>query len=236
MKIIPFLSVDEIIALFSSAKCIDEYIRQRATQVDGKAKKGQEQEQHEVPVRALETLVDKIFERSYEMGEYKYALGIALEARRVDRIEETIKKSGDLVNMLNYCFRVAMEVISRDFRQTVTPPKNSFFSPFPFCLCYASPFSATLYFLFNNNIMQVLGILVPLYRGLEVPDWIRVCEILIFLDNAQEVAAILCNLLTGTEVRVTFTLIQLFGPALKPRLSIIYCLKTSSPFLKRMIF
>jgi hypothetical protein len=66
--------------------------------------------------------------------------------------------------MLNYCFKICMDVISRDFRQVV------------------------------------LRILVKLYRELATPDWIRICEILIFLDDHKGVSDILGALLTGTEV------------------------------------
>lgn len=137
-----------------TSKCIDEYIRQRVEH---------ETKEQEVPIKDLEKLVDTVFDRSYDMGEYKYALGIALESRRVDRIEETIKKSGQVADMLNYCFKICMDVISRDFRQVV------------------------------------LRILVKLYRELATPDWIRICEILIFLDDHKAVSDILAKLLTGTE-------------------------------------
>lgn len=119
-----------------------------------------------MPIKALEKLVDSVFDRSYEMGEYKYALGIALESRRVDRIEEAIKKSGQVTDMLNYCFKICMDVISRDFRKVV------------------------------------LGILVKLYKELAIPDWIRICEILTFLDDQKGVSDILSRLLAGTEVRL----------------------------------
>jgi len=139
------------------SKCIDEYIRQRN-------QKEEEQKENEVPIAQLEKIVDSVFEQSYENAELQYALGIALEARRLDRIEEAITKSGQQLDMLNYCFKACMGVvISRDFRQTV------------------------------------LKILVNLYRALPNPDWIRICEILIFLDDAKAVGQILSDLLHGKE-------------------------------------
>lgn len=133
-----------------------------------------ETKEQEVPIKDLEKLVDTVFDRSYDMGEYKYALGIALESRRVDRIEETIKKSGQVADMLNYCFKICMDVISRDFRQVV------------------------------------LRILVKLYREQASPDWIRICEILIFLDDHKAVSDILAKLLTGTEVSLLLLLLLFF--------------------------
>jgi len=136
-----------------TSKCIDEYIRQRVEH---------EPKEQEVPIKALEKLVDSVFDRSYQMGEYAYALGIALESRRVDRIEEAITKSGQVVEMLNYCFKICMDVITRDFRQVV------------------------------------LRILVKLYRELAIPDWIRICEILTFLDDHKAVSEILARLMSGS--------------------------------------
>jgi 26S proteasome regulatory subunit N2 len=141
--------------IFHVAKCIDEYIRQRVEP---------DQKQHDVPIKDLEKLVNTVFDRSYEMREYKFALGIALEARRLDRIEEAIEKSGQVAEMLNYCFKICMDVVTRDFRQVV------------------------------------LRVLVKLYRELAVPDWIRICEILTFLDDHAGVTDVLEKLLAGTEV------------------------------------
>jgi len=104
--------------------------------------------------------VDAVFEQSYSNEEFKYALGIALETKRLDRLEETIRRSGQAAELLDYAFKVCMDVVvSRDFRQTV------------------------------------FGILVRLYRELGIPNWTRICEILIFLDEIQSVAQILCTLL-----------------------------------------
>ena len=73
-----------------------------------------------MPTKGLEKIVDAVFENSYLNGEYKYALGIAIETKRMDRLEETIKRSGQEAELLDYAFRVCMDVVvSRDFRQTV---------------------------------------------------------------------------------------------------------------------
>lgn len=138
------------------AKCIDEYIRQRT-----EGKPGQE---HEVPTKGLEKIVDAVFENSYLNGEYKYALGIAIETKQLDRWEETIRRSGQGAELLDYSFRVCMDVVvSRDFRQ------------------------------------MLFSLLVRLYRELDIPNWTRMCEILIFLDDATAVAQILCTLLKSDE-------------------------------------
>lgn len=47
---------------------------------------------------------------------------------------------------------------------------------------------------------QVLRSLVGLYKNLETPDFVNVCQCLIFLDDPQAVADILDKLLNDTEV------------------------------------
>ena len=47
-------------------------------------------------------------------------MGIALEARRLDKLEETIKSSPDMVKTLTYSLQVCQTlVINREFREEV---------------------------------------------------------------------------------------------------------------------
>ena len=47
-------------------------------------------------------------------------MGIALEARQLDKLEETIKASPDVVQTLTYALKVSQTlVINREFRQQV---------------------------------------------------------------------------------------------------------------------
>ncbi len=48
---------------------------------------------------------------------------------------------------------------------------------------------------------QVLRLVIRLYEGVEQPDWVDVCQCLMFLDDAPEVARILHSLIGGSEVR-----------------------------------
>ena len=50
---------------------------------------------------------------------------------------------------------------------------------------------------FRNTILRVL---VELYLGLSTPDFINVCQCLIFLDDPQAVADILEKLIKGDQV------------------------------------
>lgn len=61
-----------------------------------------------------------MFERCFNDKKYKQALGIALEARRLDKVRQSILSSENPPKMLSYCLDVAMNLIqSRDFRQKV---------------------------------------------------------------------------------------------------------------------
>jgi len=136
------------------AKCIDKYTKERQgdnTNIDSK----------------LEEIVNRMFDRCFQHGQYRQALGIAIETRRLDIFERAI--SHDLpdsqkCDMLSYAFRVVMSLIqSRDYR------------------------------------CQLLTTLVKLYRGLETPDYVQMCQCHIFLDEPLAVANILEKLSTGSH-------------------------------------
>lgn len=48
---------------------------------------------------------------------------------------------------------------------------------------------------------KVLRLLIKLYESVPNPDWVNICQCLMFLDDSQEVAKILHSLTEGTEVR-----------------------------------
>lgn len=100
--------VDTIIA-----KCIDFYTQQRIAVFEN-AKKAKP-----IDVR-LEAIVNRMIERCLDDGQYRQALGIALETRRMDIVEKAIMKSDDVGGMLAYAFQVTMSLIqNRAFRNTV---------------------------------------------------------------------------------------------------------------------
>lgn len=60
--------------------------------------------------------------RCYQDGRFEQAVGVALETRRLDKLEEAIGKSGDTAATLVYALRVCQElVVHRGFRQQVLP-------------------------------------------------------------------------------------------------------------------
>ena len=68
----------------------------------------------------LEAIVLAMFEKCFREGEYKQALGIALETRRMDKVREAIVESKSVAEMLKYCFGVSLRVVKNlDFRRMV---------------------------------------------------------------------------------------------------------------------
>lgn len=95
------------------AKCIDFYIQQRVVFIDAA------NDAKAVDTR-LEAIVNRMIQRCLDDGQYRQALGIALETRRMDIFEAAISRSDDINAMLAYAFQVAMSLIqNRAFRNTV---------------------------------------------------------------------------------------------------------------------
>ncbi|KAG0345034.1 proteasome regulatory particle base subunit [Podila humilis] len=94
------------------SKCIDKYIAQRI-------------QDHEDPQNAepmdprLKDVVEKMFDRCYKDEEYKQAVGIALESRRLDVVEHSIKAGGP-ANILPYIYDLTMTVVlDQSYRNTL---------------------------------------------------------------------------------------------------------------------
>lgn len=139
------------------AKCIDFYTNQRIALADGVT------DAKAIDPR-LEAIVNRMFQRCLDDGQYRQAVGLALETRRMDIFEAAITQSEDVSGMLSYAFQVAMSLIqNRGFR---------------------------------NNVLRSL---VGLYRGLATPDYVNMCQCLIFLEDPLSVAEILDKLAQGQE-------------------------------------
>ena len=96
--------------------CIDKYVeykrRQHEAAVAGK--------EIEAVDQRMEDIVMAMFDRCFRDGQYKQALGVALEARRLDKAKEAMIKSGDLQGMLDHCFQICLKVVKNlDFRRMV---------------------------------------------------------------------------------------------------------------------
>mmetsp|Transcript_451 Transcript_451/g.1081 ORF Transcript_451/g.1081 Transcript_451/m.1081 type:complete len:954 (+) Transcript_451:346-3207(+) len=88
-------------------KCIEQYIALRSEDATVDAK--------------LERIVEGMFEKCYSLGNFSQALGIALEAQRLDKVEDALVRSGDqLPEMLSHCMQICQRhVSSRGFRREV---------------------------------------------------------------------------------------------------------------------
>lgn len=60
-----------------------------------------------------------MFERSFNDGEFKNSIGISLQARRLDKLEEAIRGSGNMSELLKYTTMVCLEHVPIDFRPHV---------------------------------------------------------------------------------------------------------------------
>lgn len=97
-----------------TAKCIDKYIALRTAFFDAQPLGGEDQ----IDGR-LRTVVERMFKRCLDDKEFKQAIGIALESRRLDVVEAAIKQ-GNAAELLLYTLDVSMKlVLSLSFRNKV---------------------------------------------------------------------------------------------------------------------
>ncbi|KAI9144268.1 armadillo-type protein [Paraphysoderma sedebokerense] len=95
------------------AKCIDEYIARRSQQFDDPANAKKIDP-------SLEAIVEKMFNRCFEDKEFKQAIGIALESRRLDIVEKAIKNSQQSQDLLSYVLETSMTLVNHvEFRNQV---------------------------------------------------------------------------------------------------------------------
>uniref|UniRef100_A0A0D6QRD2 26S proteasome non-ATPase regulatory subunit 1 homolog n=1 Tax=Araucaria cunninghamii TaxID=56994 RepID=A0A0D6QRD2_ARACU len=135
------------------AKAIDEYAALRA-----KAAESSEEAIQMDP--RLELTVERMLDKCILDGKFQQALGIALECRRLDKLEEATMKSDNVSGMLSYCINVSQGFVSR-----------------------------------REYRCEVLRLLVKIYEKLPLPDYLSICQCLMFLDEPGSVASILEKLL-----------------------------------------
>lgn len=82
------------------SKCIDHYTKLRVSNDESKDDKN-------IDTR-LEAIVNRMFQRCFDDKQYKQAVGIALETRRIDIFQDAILKAEDTGAMLQYSLKVAM--------------------------------------------------------------------------------------------------------------------------------
>jgi 26S proteasome regulatory subunit N2 len=94
------------------ANFIDEYIRLRREQYEGNG-------DVQIDPR-LESVVERMFDRCFEHQRYDHAMGIALEARRLDVVEKAVAATPGKAEVLAHIYTLAQTVIdNREFRAEV---------------------------------------------------------------------------------------------------------------------
>ncbi|HLM69704.1 MAG TPA: HEAT repeat domain-containing protein, partial [Longimicrobium sp.] len=112
----------------------------------------------------LVAIVERMLDKCMQDGKFQQAVGIALECRRLDKLEEAIGRSENAPAMLSYCLRLSQTFVNRrEFRH------------------------------------EVLRLLVRSYQALQQPDYLSICQCLMFLEEPAGVAAILDKLLRGDK-------------------------------------
>ncbi|BFG19674.1 hypothetical protein CerSpe_059480 [Prunus speciosa] len=108
----------------------------------------------------LVAIVERMLNKCIMDGKYHQAMGIAIECRRLDILEEAIIKSDNVQGTLSYCINVSHSFVNlREYRR------------------------------------EVLRLLVNVYQKLPSPDYLSICQCLMFLDEPEGVASILEKLL-----------------------------------------
>ncbi|GFE54484.1 26S proteasome regulatory protein [Babesia ovis] len=96
------------------ANAVDEYIRNRQATVEG--------DNGNIPAgvvcgfqQQLEALVTRLITMSVEAGDEQHAIGIAIDARRLDFVCDILHNSSSCGTLINYTMGLLENVISRDF-------------------------------------------------------------------------------------------------------------------------
>ncbi|KAG6741509.1 hypothetical protein POTOM_054770 [Populus tomentosa] len=135
------------------AKAIDEYASLKSKAAESNS------DGADVDPR-LEAIVERLLDKCIMDGKYQQAMGIAIECRRLDKLEEAIMKSDNVHGTLSYCINVSHSFVNR-----------------------------------REYRLEVLQLLVNVYQKLPSPDYLSICQCLMFLDEPEGVASILEKLL-----------------------------------------
>ena len=103
-----------------SAKCVDKYCALRVQQYERSS------DANVVIDPRLEEVVNRMFARCYDNAQYKQALGIALEARRLDVVRHALTASSDLPAALEYALTICRNLVQHQgFRNEVRLASNT---------------------------------------------------------------------------------------------------------------
>ncbi|KAL0392584.1 UNVERIFIED_CONTAM: 26S proteasome non-ATPase regulatory subunitA [Sesamum radiatum] len=135
------------------AKAIDEY-------ASLKTKAAEANDESAVVDPRLEAIVERMLDKCIADGKFQQAIGMAIECRRLDKLEEAVIRSDNVHATINYCIDVSHSFVNR-----------------------------------REYRLEVLRLLVKVYQQLPSPDFLSICQRLMFLDEPEGVASILEKLL-----------------------------------------
>eukprot|EP01028_Stygiella_incarcerata_P006130 TRINITY_DN250_c1_g1_i1.p1 TRINITY_DN250_c1_g1~~TRINITY_DN250_c1_g1_i1.p1 ORF type:complete len:956 (+),score=249.77 TRINITY_DN250_c1_g1_i1:119-2986(+) len=166
----PYFRLDESSQFVDTivSKCIEKYVSARS---DGKEEK------------KLEEVVNAMFERCFERGEYREALGIAIESRRKDMIKRSIESSPNVLELLSYCFQTSLSYEADiSFRHEIHEMLVDLY------MSQENPdyFSVTQCLQYLNQPTRLAEILLKLLMSTEKRDFLIACQISFDIcDNAK---------------------------------------------------
>ncbi|GFP92861.1 26S proteasome non-ATPase regulatory subunit 1 homolog a [Phtheirospermum japonicum] len=140
------------------AKAIDEY-------ASLKSKAAEANDDSAVIDPRLEAIVERMLDQSIAEGKNHQTVGMAIECRRLDKVEQAVKKSDNVHAIINYCIDVAHSFVNR-----------------------------------REYRLEVLRLIVKVYEELSSPDYLSICQRLMFLDEPEAVASILEKLLRSDNL------------------------------------
>ncbi|CAI6009641.1 unnamed protein product, partial [Closterium sp. NIES-65] len=104
------------------AKCIDEYMDLSVKRADS------HDPDADYPLDPrLVAIVERMLDNCIEERQFQQAIGVALECRRLDKLEAAVARSGNSRSLLAYCLQVSHSLVNRrQFRQQVLHPTLAF--------------------------------------------------------------------------------------------------------------
>ncbi|XP_042047599.1 26S proteasome non-ATPase regulatory subunit 1 homolog A-like isoform X1 [Salvia splendens] len=133
----------------------------------------------------MEAIVERMLDKCTTDGKYRQTIGMAIECRRLDKLEEAVVKSDNVHSTINYCIDVCHSFVKQlEYRR------------------------------------GILRLMVKIYQQLPSPDYLSMCQHLMFLDEPDGVATILYELLRSDNVddallafQIAFDLVENENPA-----------------------
>ncbi|KAK9446473.1 armadillo-type protein [Limtongia smithiae] len=182
------------------SKCIDSYIRSSQAAFDAPKKDGT------LTVDPnLASVVERMFTRCIEEGEHKHAIGVALEARRLDTIEASINNAfhGGYINGKYKGDDVRQGSVDDGYdaeKQSEAAGAE--------LINYV--FEASMSLVANKRWRdEVLHRMVSLVMKLHNPDYFTVAKILVHLNDSERAGDLLLNLLNDKTETSRLTAYQI---------------------------